>query len=58
MRKTISNWERGFSRISPAYAERLAKCFQVSIGYLLGVSDEKEDSNSDLENWLAYNAQK
>lgn len=54
LRKTISNWERGFSRISPEYAEKLAKYFQVSIGYLLGMSNDKQDSSSDLAYWVAY----
>lgn len=54
IRKTVSNWERGFTRISPDYAEQLANYFQVSIGYLLGVSDDKQGSNSDLSSWIAY----
>lgn len=58
IRKTVSNWERGFSRISPEYAERLAKYFQVSVGYLLSVSNDKESSRSDLESWITYNTQK
>ena len=48
----------GFSRISPEYAERLAKYFQVSVGYLLSVSNDKESSRSDLESWITYNTQK
>ncbi|HFH9307639.1 TPA: helix-turn-helix transcriptional regulator [Streptococcus agalactiae] len=58
IRKTVSNWERRFSRISPEYAERLAKYFQVSVGYLLSVSNDKESSRSDLESWITYNTQK
>lgn len=54
IRKTVSNWERGFTRISPYYAEQLANYFQVSIGYLLGVSDDKQGSSSDLSCWIAY----
>lgn len=54
IRKTVSNWERGFSRISPEHAEQLANYFQVSIGYLLGVSNDKQDSSSDLSYWIAY----
>ncbi|WP_162011930.1 helix-turn-helix domain-containing protein [Streptococcus sp. S784/96/1] len=56
IRKTVSNWERGFSRINPEYAEQLANYFQVSIGYLLGVSDDKQDSSSDsdLSYWITY----
>lgn len=37
-RNTISNWERGYSRISLTNAENLAQFFQVSIDYLLGRS--------------------
>nr|WP_228063767.1 MULTISPECIES: helix-turn-helix transcriptional regulator [unclassified Streptococcus] len=54
IRKTVSNWERGFSRINPEYAEQLAKYFHVSIGYLLGVSNDKQDASSDLSYWIAY----
>ena len=54
IRKTVSNWERGFSRINPEHAKKLANYFQVSIGYLLGVSNDKQDSSSDLSYWIAY----
>lgn len=37
-RNTISNWERGYSHINLANAERLAQFFKVSIDYLLGRS--------------------
>ncbi|MGT2754112.1 helix-turn-helix transcriptional regulator [Streptococcus ovis] len=54
IRKTVSNWERGFSRINPESAEQLAKYFQVSIGYLLGVSNDRKAASSDLSYWIAY----
>ncbi|MFS5480085.1 helix-turn-helix transcriptional regulator [Streptococcus agalactiae] len=37
-RNTISNWERGYSHINLANAEKLAQFFQVSIDYILGRS--------------------
>lgn len=53
IRKTISNWERGCNRVSPEHAESLAKYFNVSIGYLLGVSDSNHSTHSDLSQWVA-----
>lgn len=53
IRKTISNWERGTNRISPEHTENLARFFQVSVGYLLGVSSDRKVS-SDLGHYVAY----
>lgn len=53
MRQTVSNWERGVDGISPSSMGKLAHFFQVSAGYLLGLTNDKTDP-SDLNQWIAY----
>jgi len=38
---TLSNWERGIHDIDQEYLKILANYFDVTIDYLLGVTDEK-----------------
>lgn len=40
--RTIQNWENGESQIRPDKAEKLADFFGVSVGYLLGYSNNRE----------------
>ena len=44
--KTISRWENGERQIKPNKAQELACYFGVSIGYLLGYSDDNREAKS------------
>lgn len=45
---TISNWENGKHRIKADKADQLAKFFNVSLGYLLGIDTPTNDSIAEL----------
>lgn len=64
--RTLQNWETGIRNINPDKAKILADFFEVSVGYLLGFSEEKkdifkstldivtiEDEHVELENFVA-----
>ena len=40
--RTLQSWENGESQIKPEKAQQLADIFGVSVGYLLGYSDDPE----------------
>ena len=51
-RRGVQYWESGESQIKPDKAQLLADYFGVSVGYLLGYSDDKRETKSveKLEN--------
>ncbi|MBM7635585.1 helix-turn-helix domain-containing protein [Streptococcus saliviloxodontae] len=46
--RTLQNWENGESQIKPKNAEKLAKVFEVSVGYLLGFNSELTEVTDDF----------
>lgn len=49
---SVSRWEKGEAQIKPDKAQALADYFSVSVGYLLGYSDE------DYRNAIAHGTEK
>ncbi len=46
---TVSNWETGQKEPSTKNAKRIAEYFNVSVDYLLGVSDDSEQQKKPTE---------
>ena len=44
--RTLQSWENGESQIKPDKAQALADYFGVSVGYLLGYRDDKQEAKS------------
>lgn len=58
----MSRWESGKAEPTNVFATAYAKYFNVKLDYILGLIDEKEPLNSNLESprfrWVARNAKK
>lgn len=58
----MSRWESGKAEPTNIFATAYAKYFNVKLDYILGLIDEKEPLNSNLESprfrWVARNAKK
>lgn len=46
--RTLQNWENGESQIKPDKAQQLADFFGVSVGYLLGYTDNKKVYDDEI----------
>ena len=46
--RTLQNWENGESQIKPEKAQQLADYFGVSVGYLLGYSDDPKIYDDEI----------
>lgn len=46
---TVSNWETGQKEPSTKNAKRIAEYFNVSVDYLLGVSDDSDQQKKPIE---------
>ncbi|WP_277280847.1 helix-turn-helix domain-containing protein, partial [Streptococcus hyointestinalis] len=54
--KTVSRWENGEFDIKPAQARMLADYFNVSVGYLLGDTDDRfpYDDEKVIDDYVKY----